>query len=410
MSQNIIYKPISRFFEVLAMNWEGIGSFGFKVAVIFMDEVIAQIMLTYSHRQQFGERMMKTFLASREVKEITYWIPLVSSFHDVVLDKRGINRLMSLVRQGAVASSMKSLIHIADKTSTNCMFLLYGSNGKAYRSLMMQARDCKCHRLAVSLNETLNSLNFEANFRKAVQSLTSEECAKAARFRFKDDALASILGRLFLRQPYLMSPSNTKYGFNVSHQGDYVAFASSCSQKVGVDCMRLHKERNNKSADDYITSMAKSAGPEELRMMRSQATDQMKMIYFYRYWCLKEAVLKATGEGLLQDLSRLNFHIEQKERYRPRCFITSTTVSLDGELQDEWMLEETFIDEMHNVAVCREKRMPSHCLYSTNPDTRIYFGFVDISFLLEGTAILNPLPEDGAAEWMNFNAKPRKIF
>lgn len=62
--------------------------------------------------------------------------------------------------------------------------------------------------------------------------------------------------------------------------------------QVGVDCMRLDKERNNKSADDYITSMAKSAGPEELKMMRTQATDQMKMIYFYRYWCLKEAVLK----------------------------------------------------------------------------------------------------------------------
>lgn len=58
--------------------------------------------------------------------------------------------------------------------------------------------------------------------------------------------------------------------------------------------MRLNKERNNKSADDYITSMAKSAGPEELKMMRTQATDQMKMIYFYRYWCLKEAVLKVS--------------------------------------------------------------------------------------------------------------------
>lgn len=45
-----------------------------------------------------------------------------------------------------------------------------------------------------------------------------------------------------------------------------------------------------------------------------------------------------------------------------------------------------------------------------NPDTRIYFGFVDISFLLEGAAILNPLPENGAAEWVNFNAKPRKHF
>lgn len=300
------------------------------------------------------------------------------------------------------------------------------------RSLPMQAKDCKCHRLAVSLSKTLESPHFEANFRRAVQSITADECAKAARFRYKDDALASILGRLFLRQatrrlsnvewntiefgrtekgkPYLLSPSDAKYGLNVSHQGDYVAFASSCSPKVGVDCMRLDKERNNKSADEYITSMAKSASPEELRMMRTQATDQMKMIYFYRYWCLKEAVLKATGEGLLSDLSRLNFHIDATERYRPRCFITSTTVSLDGKLQNDWTLEETFIDETHNAAVCREKRLPNHCIFSVNPNTRICFGFVDIDFLLEDATVLNPLPEDGADEWANFIAKPRKLF
>ncbi|VDN00744.1 unnamed protein product [Thelazia callipaeda] len=301
----------------------------------------------------------------------------------------------------------------------------------------MQVKECKCHRLAISLNQTLNGSHFEAKFRKAIQALTVEECAKAMRFHYKDDTLASILGRLLLRQitrrlsnvdwnkiefgrtqkgkPYLISPSNTEYGLNVSHQGDYVAFASSCSSRVGVDCMRIDKQRSNRTADEYITSMAKSASPEELRTMRAQATEQMKMIYFYRYWCLKEAVLKArndnaTGEGLLSDLSRLNFHVNQDERYRPRCFITSTTVSLDGKLQDEWILEETFIDEMHNAAVCREKHLPKQCSYSTNAETRIYFGFVDIDFLLDGATVLNPLPADGSAEWANFDAKPRKLF
>lgn len=62
--------------------------------------------------------------------------------------------------------------------------------------------------------------------------------------------------------------------------------------KVGVDCMRLDKERNNKTADEYINSMARSASSEELLMMRSQPTEAMKMAYFYRYWCLKEAILK----------------------------------------------------------------------------------------------------------------------
>lgn len=81
--------------------------------------------------------------------------------------------------------------------------------------------------------------------------------------------------------------------------------------------------------------MAKSASADELRNMRSQATDQMKMTIFYRYWvnlilkvkiyylffkCLKEAVLKATGHGIVDDLSRYDFSIDKNERYRPGKF------------------------------------------------------------------------------------------
>lgn len=39
-----------------------------------------------------------------------------------------------------------------------------------------------------------------------------------------------------------------------------------------------------KTADEYINSMAKSASPDELRMMRGQPTEAMKMTMFYRYW------------------------------------------------------------------------------------------------------------------------------
>uniref|UniRef100_A0A183DCS8 Neur_chan_LBD domain-containing protein n=1 Tax=Gongylonema pulchrum TaxID=637853 RepID=A0A183DCS8_9BILA len=113
---------------------------------------------------------------------------------------------------------------------------------------------------------------------------------------------------------------------------------------------------------------------------------------------------------LLSDLSRLNFHVDKTERYRPRCFITSTTVSLDGKLQNQWTLEETFIDETHNAAVCREKKLPSHCIFSVDPDARICFGFVTLDFLLEGATVLNPLAEDAAVQWANFNEKPRKPF
>ncbi|EPB76304.1 4'-phosphopantetheinyl transferase family protein [Ancylostoma ceylanicum] len=123
--------------------------------------------------------------------------------------------------------------------------------------------------------------------------------------------------------------------------------------------MRLDKERAGKTADEYINSMAKSASPDELRMMRGQPTEAMKMTMFYRYWvgaslCLKEAILKATGDGILDDLSRINFQVNMSDRYRPGCFVTSTTVLLDGKLQDQWIFEETFADNNHAAAVCKE--------------------------------------------------------
>ena len=36
---------------------------------------------------------------------------------------------------------------------------------------------------------------------------------------------------------------------------------------------------------------------------------------FYRHWCLKESVLKATGIGISEDLARLEFAIDGEEEY-----------------------------------------------------------------------------------------------
>lgn len=107
-------------------------------------------------------------------------------------------------------------------------------------------------------------------------------------------------------KPYIVRPEGFTIGLNASHQGDYTVFATSCSSSVGVDVMRLDMCRKfllikftiiflslggNKTADQYINSMAKSASADELRNMRCQATEQMKMTIFYRYWVSLSSVI-----------------------------------------------------------------------------------------------------------------------
>jgi len=144
--------------------------------------------------------------------------------------------------------------------------------------------------------------------------------------------------------------------------------------------------------------------------MRGQPTEEMKMTAFYRYWCLKEAVLKATGQGIVDDLSRVDFKIDHSERYRPGVFLTSTTVLEDGKLQSQWVFEESFVDNKHSIAVCREKQLPKHCVFRKDPETKLFFSKMDFDFLLEGSTVLNPLSEGAAKDYENFMQKPRKKF
>uniref|UniRef100_A0A914GYL1 L-aminoadipate-semialdehyde dehydrogenase-phosphopantetheinyl transferase n=1 Tax=Globodera rostochiensis TaxID=31243 RepID=A0A914GYL1_GLORO len=279
------------------------------------------------------------------------------------------------------------------------------------RAAMQAANEqCFCKRWAFSLQKSMENENFERHFRLAVQSITPDDYEKAVQCLCGVGWADVEVSRTERGKPFIVRPEDLSVGLNVSHQGDYTVFASSCTNQVGVDVMRLDMCRGNKTANEYINSMAKSASARELRTMRSQPTEQMKMTVFYRYWCLKEAIMKATGHGLVNDLSRYDFIIDPSERYRQGCFITSTTFTEDAKLQPQWIFEESFVDANHVAAVCREKALPAACTFNKDPCAKIFFSKVDFDFLLGDASLLNPLPDGAASEYNNFMEKPRKKF
>lgn len=126
--------------------------------------------------------------------------------------------------------------------------------------------------------------------------LSGEERARAARFRFERDRLRYVASHVALHaivgdrevaysadgKPYLVDGS---LHFNLSHSGDFALIAVSPHAPVGVDIER-HREQVSwrEIANRFFT-------PREIASMQSEKD-------FYRFWVMKEAVLKAIGTGL----------------------------------------------------------------------------------------------------------------
>ena len=93
-----------------------------------------------------------------------------------------------------------------------------------------------------------------------------------------------------LGKPIVARCSETPIHFNISHSGDHVLFALARDQRVGVDVEQIRetKDLNEIAARCFskIEYLSLLTVPES---MRTEA--------FYRCWTMKEAYMKARGEG-----------------------------------------------------------------------------------------------------------------
>jgi 4'-phosphopantetheinyl transferase len=89
--------------------------------------------------------------------------------------------------------------------------------------------------------------------------------------------------------------------FNISHTRDLVGIAlAGCAVGLDVEAVRaiedMHAVAETVFAAESLTALAEAAG------------DAARTALFYRFWTLGEAFIKATGEGLTQELKSFAFN------------------------------------------------------------------------------------------------------
>lgn len=154
----------------------------------------------------------------------------------------------------------------------------------------------------------------EADCSAFARILSEEELAKAARFRFEADRVRSLVCRAMLRRlaaalcgaeperiefslgkngkPTIIHPAEAvKVQVNVSHSGELGAVALSSDSPVGVDVEFIRPEIE-------IAAMARRYFRKEECSWLASLPEANQPRGFHRLWVLKEAVLKASGDGL----------------------------------------------------------------------------------------------------------------
>lgn len=87
--------------------------------------------------------------------------------------------------------------------------------------------------------------------------------------------------------------------FNISHTQDLCLIAFSANLEVGVDVEKVREIKE-------LGSMARTYLSPEEHTIWVKKPDTEKAHTFYKYWCAKEAVLKATGCGLSIHPNQIN--------------------------------------------------------------------------------------------------------
>jgi 4'-phosphopantetheinyl transferase len=177
-------------------------------------------------------------------------------------------------------------------------------------------------------------------------ALTNAELERSSYFKFKEAQESYVIsqgGLKLLLSSYLnISPQQVKFGrhskrkpyslddpslfFNISNSGNRVVYAFSRAGEVGID---LELIRPLPDLDELIE---KNFSYKEREYINKN--DQERLQRFFKFWTVKEAYLKAIGEGMRLTPDNIEFSVENG---------VYNLISVKGFFeQDEWITGNIF--------------------------------------------------------------------
>jgi len=191
--------------------------------------------------------------------------------------------------------------------------------------------------------------------------LSTDEQARAARFRLQEHRQYFIAARAILRQvlaaylaadpkdlvfiysakdkPALGGAHADALSFNVSHSGDIALFAFTRSRQIGVDVELIRHNFDNAAIAQRFFS------PVEQQQLAALAPAQRDDAFF-RCWTRKEAYIKATGEGLSLPLDQ--FDVSLAPLARNALLATRP----DPAEAQRWSLRDVSVPPGYAAALC----------------------------------------------------------
>ena len=142
-------------------------------------------------------------------------------------------------------------------------------------------------------------------------------------------------------KPHVNSPPGNALSFNLSHTEGMVIVAVATTREVGIDVERREREL------DWLPIAKRFFSPHEVEQLE-KVPEVDRGVFFFRFWTLKEAYIKARGMGLAIPLEHFSFRVHSEQ---------PPTISFTEKIEDDparWQFIEVTLDKEYQVAVAAD--------------------------------------------------------